>query len=175
MTTQDMFMKFNVTIEIPRGSRNKYELDHETGRIKLDRRLFTSTQYPHDYGFIDDTLGLDGDPLDALVLLDDPTFPSCLIECRAVAMLRMADEKGRDDKVLCVPAGDPRFDHICELGDVPKEQQQEIQHFFEVYKNLEPGKDVSSNISWTGRNDAEKEIINSYARLKEQEKASGKH
>ena len=101
-------LHFDVTIEIPRGNKNKYEMDHETGRIRLDRTLFTSTQYPYDYGYIEGTLGEDGDPLDALVLLTEPTFPGCLIECRALAMFQMQDEMGGDDKVLCVPADDPR-------------------------------------------------------------------
>ena len=101
-------MEFDVTIEIPKGNRNKYEIDHVTGRIRLDRMLFTSTRYPDDYGFIDDTLGEDGDPLDALVLLEEPTFPGCVIRCRALGMFRMRDEKGGDDKVLCVPASDQR-------------------------------------------------------------------
>ncbi|CAM5642751.1 Inorganic pyrophosphatase [Streptomyces tendae] len=87
-------MEFDVTIEIPKGSRNKYEVDHETGRIRLDRRLFTSTAYPTDYGFVENTLGEDGDPLDALVILDEPTFPGCLIRCRAIGMFRMTDEAG---------------------------------------------------------------------------------
>ena len=98
---EGMVMEFDVTIEIPKGNRNKYEIDHETGRIRLDRMLFTSTRYPDDYGFIDDTLGEDGDPLDALVLLEEPTFPGCVIRCRALGMFRMRDEKGGDDKVLC--------------------------------------------------------------------------
>src|SRR5688572_28291889 len=101
-------MHFDVTIEIPQGSRNKYEVDHATGRIRLDRMLFTATRYPADYGYIEDTLGEDGDPLDALVLLEEPTFPGCLIRCRALGMFRMRDEAGGDDKVLCVPAGDQR-------------------------------------------------------------------
>ena len=96
-------MEFDVTIEIPSGSRNKYELDHKTGRIKLDRRLFTSTRYPADYGFVEQTLGEDGDPLDALVLIEDSTFPGCLIRCRTLGMFRMKDEAGGDDKVMCSP------------------------------------------------------------------------
>ncbi len=100
-------MDFDVTIEIPKGSRNKYEVDHHTGRIRLDRTLFTATQYPADYGFIDNTLGQDGDPLDALVLLEAPTFPGCLVTARAIGMFRMTDEAGPDDKVLCVSANDP--------------------------------------------------------------------
>ncbi len=100
-------MEFDVLIEIPRGSRNKYEVDHETGRMRLDRTLFTSTQYPADYGYIENTLGEDGDPLDALVLLQgDPLFPGVLVRCRAIGMFHMTDEKGGDDKVLAVPAGD---------------------------------------------------------------------
>jgi inorganic pyrophosphatase len=101
-------VEFDVTIEIPKGQRNKYELDHATGRIRLDRMLFTSTRYPDDYGFIEDTLGEDGDPLDALVLLEEPTFPGCLIRCRALGMFRMWDEAGGDDKVLCFLVGDQR-------------------------------------------------------------------
>ena len=108
-------MEFDVVIEIPKGQRNKYEMDHETGRIRLDRMLFTSTRYPADYGFIEDTLADDGDPLDALVLLEEPTFPGCLIRCRAIGMFRMRDEKGADDKVLCVaghrPADGPSARH----------------------------------------------------------------
>ena len=105
-------MEFDVTIEIPKGNRNKYEVDHETGRIRLDRTLFTATRYPADYGFVDGTLGDDGDPLDALVMLDEPTFPGCVVRARAVGMFHMRDEAGGDDKVLCVPAGDPRLEHI---------------------------------------------------------------
>jgi inorganic pyrophosphatase len=105
-------VEFDAVIEIPKGQRNKYEMDHETGRIRLDRMLFTSTRYPADYGFIEDTLADDGDPLDALVLLDEPTFPGCLIRCRAIGMFRMRDEMGSDDKVLCVPATDPRMAHL---------------------------------------------------------------
>ena len=100
-------MEFDVLVEIPKGQRNKYEVDHASGRIRLDRTLFTSTQYPADYGFIENTLGLDGDPLDALVLLQEPTFPGCLIKCRAIGMFRMTDEAGGDDKVLCVPVDRP--------------------------------------------------------------------
>jgi len=108
-------MEFDVFIEIPKGTRNKYELDHKTNRLRLDRTLFTATQYPSDYGFIEDTLGQDGDPLDALVLLSEPTFPGCLIRARAIGMFRMTDEKGPDDKVLCVPAGDPRQEDLRDI------------------------------------------------------------
>ncbi len=157
-------MEFDVTIEIPAGQRNKYEMDHETGRIRLDRMLFTSTRYPHDYGFVDDTLGEDGDPLDALVLLSEPTFPGCLIRCRAIGMFHMRDEAGGDDKVLCIPTGDPRVKHIRDLHDVSDFDRLEIQHFFETYKDLEPGKSVEG-AHWAGREEAEAEIGRSRARL----------
>src|SRR5690606_40360460 len=97
-------VEFDVLVEIPKGSRNKYEVDHETGRIHLDRMLFTSMTYPEDYGFVENTLGNDGDPLDAIVILQAPTFPGCIVRCRAVGMFKMTDEAGGDDKILCVPA-----------------------------------------------------------------------
>ncbi len=160
-------MEFDVTIEIPKGSRNKYEVDHETGRIRLDRRLFTSTAYPTDYGFVENTLGEDGDPLDALVILDEPTFPGCLIRCRAIGMFRMTDEAGGDDKLLCVPSTDPRVEHLRDIHHVSEFDRLEIQHFFEVYKDLEPGKSVEG-ADWVGRVDAEAEIERSYKRFKDQ-------
>jgi inorganic pyrophosphatase len=157
---------FDVTIEIPKGQRNKYEMDHETGRIRLDRMLFTSTRYPTDYGFIEGTLAEDGDPLDALVLLDEPTFPGCLIQCRAIGMFRMRDENGRDDKVLCVAATDPRMAHLSDIADVSEFELLEIQHFFEVYKELEPGKEVEA-AKWVGAGEAIAEIEACRARLDE--------
>jgi inorganic pyrophosphatase len=165
-------VEFDVTIEIPKGQRNKYEMDHETGRIRLDRMLFTSTRYPADYGFIDDTLANDGDPLDALVLLDEPTFPGCLIKCRAIGMFRMRDEMGPDDKVLCVPSTDPRMAHFRNIADVSEFDLLEIQHFFEVYKALEPGKMVEA-ATWVGIDEAEAEILESRKRLTDQ--ATGHH
>ncbi len=161
--TKENDVEFDVTIEIPAGQRNKYEVDHETGRIRLDRMLFTSTRYPHDYGFVEGTLGQDGDPLDALVVLDEPTFPGCLIRCRAIGMFRMTDEAGGDDKVLCVPSGDPRVEHIRDIHHMPEFDRLEIQHFFEVYKDLEPGKSVEG-ATWVGRIEAEAEIIASTER-----------
>ncbi len=124
-------------IEIPGGSRNKYELDPETGKIFLDRMLFTATRYPADYGFIEGTLGGDGDPLDALVFVGEPTFPGCRIEVRAVGMFVMRDEKGMDEKVLCVPLRDPAWSHVQELSDLRPTLLAEIEHFFSVYKDLE--------------------------------------
>jgi inorganic pyrophosphatase len=162
---QTMRVQFDVTVEIPKGQRNKYELDHATGRIRLDRMLFTSTRYPADYGYIENTLGQDGDPLDALVLLDEPTFPGCLITCRAIGMFRMTDEAGGDDKVLTVPATDPRMSHLIDITDVPEFDRLEIQHFFETYKDLEPGKSVEG-AEWVGREAAEAEIIASLERVK---------
>ncbi|MEV2275770.1 inorganic diphosphatase [Nocardiopsis sp. NPDC049922] len=159
-------MEFDVTIEIPKGERNKYEVDHETGRIRLDRMLFTSTTYPADYGFVEGTLGEDGDPLDALVLLKAPTFPGCLIRARAIGMFRMRDEAGGDDKLLCVPATDPRMEHLRDIHHVNEFERLEIQHFFEVYKDLEPGKSVEG-ATWVGRHEAELEIIASVKRAEE--------
>ena len=159
-------MQFDVTVEIPKGQRNKYELDHATGRIRRDRMLFTSTRYPADYGYIEETLGMDGDPLDALVLLEEPTFPGCLITCRAIGMFRMTDEKGGDDKVLTVPATDPRMAHLMDINDVSEFDRLEIQHFFETYKDLEPGKSVEG-ADWVGREEAEAEIKASRGRALE--------
>jgi inorganic pyrophosphatase len=150
-------VEFDVIVEIPQGQRNKYEMDHGSGRIRLDRMLFTSTRYPADYGFIEGTFADDGDPLDALVLLQEPTFPGCVIRCRAVAMFRMRDENGADDKVMCVPATDPRVSHIRDIGDISEFDRLEIQHFFEVYKELEPGK-VVEGTAWADREAAVAEI-----------------
>ena len=135
-------MELLATIEIPQGSRNKYEVDHETGRVKLDRYLYTSMQYPADYGFIEDTLGNDGDPLDVLVLLPEPLFPGVLIDIRPIGMFQMEDEAGGDDKVLAVPAGDPRWDSYTDISDVDQFMLDSIEHFFNRYKDLEPGKYV---------------------------------
>ena len=159
-------MEFDVLVEIPKGQRNKYEVDHESGRMRLDRTLFTSTQYPADYGFIEDTLGEDGDPLDVLVLQHgDPLFPGVVVRCRAIGMFRMTDEKGGDDKVLAVPATDPRLEHLRDINHVSKFDRLEIQHFFEVYKDLEPGKSVEG-AEWVGREEAEAEILASIERAK---------
>ncbi|MBP3222302.1 MAG: inorganic diphosphatase [Actinomycetaceae bacterium] len=160
-------MEFDVTVEIPKGSRNKYEVDHETGRIHLDRYLFTTMHYPDDYGYIDNTLGLDGDPLDAIVILDEPTFPGCVIRCRAIGLFRMTDEKGGDDKVLCVPV-DPRTQWRQDISDVSQFHLDEIKHFFESYKDLEPGKSVEEGSHWLGKEVAEQEITAAFARAKEE-------
>lgn len=156
-------MIFDVVIEIPAGSRNKYEIDHKTGQIRLDRMLFTSTRYPYDYGFVENTLSLDGDPLDALVMLDEPTFPGCVVSCRAIGMLRMSDEAGGDDKLLCVAAGDVRKDYLTNISDLPSFELEEIKHFFQVYKSLEPNKAVQGG-DWVDHKAAEDEINASYKR-----------
>ena len=158
-------LTFDVTVEIAKGGKNKYEVDHATGRIRLDRMLFTATRYPADYGYIEETLGEDGDPLDALVLLDEPTWPGCLVAARPIGMFHMRDEAGGDDKILCIPAGDPRKAHITELEHISEFDRLEIQHFFETYKDLEPGKSVEG-ANWVGREEAEAEIIASLERAK---------
>ena len=127
-------------VEVPSGSRNKYEVDAETGHIVLDRRLFTSMSYPADYGFVEGTLGEDGDPLDALILVGDPTFPGCMIDVRVVGVFHMADEKGPDEKIICVPLKDPAWMRISDVHDIPAELRNEIEHFFQVYKDLEEEK-----------------------------------
>jgi inorganic pyrophosphatase len=165
-------VEFDVTIEIPQGQRNKYEMDHRTGRIRLDRTLFTATQYPADYGFIEESLGEDGDPLDALVLVQEPTFPGCLICCRAIGMFRMRDEKGGDDKVLCVPTAEARLAHLQDIDNVDEFYKLEIQHFFQVYKALEPGKMVE-DAHWVGRAEAEQEIRKSWQRARDADELSG--
>ncbi len=130
----------SVVIEIPKGSRNKYEYDQEKKIIKFDRMLFSSVHYPSDYGFIPETLAEDGDPLDALVLVTEPTFPGCLIEARPIGLFKMVDEKGIDDKILCVPTAEPLWNHIFALEEVPNNLLMEIEHFFAIYKDLEKKK-----------------------------------
>jgi inorganic pyrophosphatase len=153
-------MDIEVVVEIPRGSRNKYEADHDTGEIWLDRLLFTATNYPTDYGFVPETLAEDGDPLDALVLLDEPTFPGCHVRARVVGVFWMTDEKGPDAKLLCVPSGDPRWKDIVDLDDLRVSRPmlvEEIEHFFDVYKMLEPGKGTEVR-GWEGAAAAAAEV-----------------
>ena len=121
-------------VEIPKGSRNKYEWDEELQAIKLDRFLFSSVVYPTDYGFIPDTLGEDGDPLDAMVCVSEPTFPGCVIPVKVIALFRMRDDKGIDDKVCCVPLSDPNWNHMESLDDLPQPLRDEISHFYAIYK-----------------------------------------
>jgi inorganic pyrophosphatase len=129
-----------VVVEIPGGSRNKYEMDHDTGQVFLDRMLFTATRYPADYGFIEGTMGEDGDPLDALVFVGEPTFPGCRIHARPIGNFGMRDEKGQDDKILCVPLHDPAWSYVEKLDDLRPTLRNEIEHFFQVYKDLEEKK-----------------------------------
>jgi len=129
-----------VVVEVPMGSRNKYELDKERGVYVLDRMLFSAVHYPGDYGFVDETLGKDGDPLDVVVILGEPTFPGCRILGRILGNLDMADDKGQDDKLLCVPDTDPRWRKLNDVEDVPPHMLAEIAHFFGVYKDLEEKK-----------------------------------
>lgn len=158
-------MKHDVTIEIPAGSRVKYEVDHETGRIHLDRVLFTPMQYPTHYGYFDDTLGLDGDPLDALVYIPGVDLhPGVVVEARPIGVLNMTDDGGEDAKVVCVPS-DPRFDHIQNVEDLGEFLREEIEHFFTRYKDLEPGKWVKVE-GWADRAAAEKELQESIERFK---------
>lgn len=160
-------MEVEVTVEIPAGSRNKYEIDHVSGRIRLDRTLFTATRYPADYGFIEETLSEDGDPLDCLVLVAEPTFPGCLITARPIGVFWMRDEKGPDAKILAVPAGDARTP-VKDITGLPELVLLEISHFFEIYKDLEPGK--SSDVhGWEGRSEAEREIEASRKRYRAQQ------
>ncbi len=128
---------FDVLIEIPKGSRNKYEYDFELKKIRFDRMLFSSMMYPADYGFIPETLALDGDPLDVLVLGAQPTFPMCVMEVKPIGVFHMADEKGPDEKVICVPISDPIWNELNDLSDVNPHLVKEIEHFFQVYKDLE--------------------------------------
>jgi inorganic pyrophosphatase len=141
-----------VIIEIPRGSRNKYEMDKATGTIRLDRVLYSSVHYPTDYGFIPRTLAEDGDPLDILVLVEEPTFPGCRLLARPIGLLRMRDDKGPDDKVIAVPAADPRFAQVEDLTDVSAHWQREIETFFRTYKLLEERE--TEIYGWDGRDAA---------------------
>ncbi len=125
-------------VEIPKGSRNKYEYDPVLRAIKLDRFVSASVVYPTDYGYVPDTLAPDGDPLDVLVCVSEPTFPGCVIATKVVGLFRMADEKGPDDHVVCVPCNDPGWNSLEDVDDLPRQLRAEIGHFFSVYKDLDP-------------------------------------
>jgi inorganic pyrophosphatase len=156
---------FSCIIEIPQGSRNKYEWDHERQRLVLDRFLFSSVVYPTDYGFIPETLGLDGDPLDVMCCVSEPTFPGCMIDVKPIALFRMEDDQGIDDKVLCVPLSDPGWNAMERLEDIPERLRDEIAHFFSIYKDLEQ-KAVKVD-GWYSREDAIAEIDASRERLRD--------
>ncbi len=136
--------KFDVFVEIPSGSRNKYEFDFELKKMRFDRLLFSSMKYPTDYGFIPETLALDNDPLDVLVLSTEPMIPGLLVEVKPIGVFYMSDDKGNDEKIICVPTGDPLQRELNDLGDVNKHLLKEIEHFFKVYKDLE-NKKVETN------------------------------
>ena len=157
-------MNTEVIIEVPKGHRNKYEIDHATGRVHLDRYLFTPMAYPADYGFIENTLGEDGDPMDALVVIPEPVFPGVVVHARIVGVFKMTDEAGGDDKLLCV-LDDPRFEDFQELDDISQFTRDEIEHFFVHYKDLEPGKEVKA-AGWGSREDAERIYQESIERFK---------
>ena len=149
-------MTFDVLIEIPKGSRNKYEYDFELKKIRYDRMIFSSMMYPADYGFVPETLALDGDPLDVLVLVTEPTFPGCVIEVKPIGVFHMADEKGPDEKIICVPVSDPIGNKVDDLSGLNPHLIKEIEHFFRVYKDLEEKKvDVGD---WGNAKEA-KEIV----------------
>ncbi len=159
-------LSVTVMIEIPKGSRNKYEYDKEKRVLRFDRMLFSAVHYPSDYGFIPDTVAQDGDPLDALVLVWEPTFPGCLIEARPVGLFKMWDEKGLDEKILCVPVSDPLWNYIESLADVPPHLLKEIAHFFAIYKDLEEKK--TGVEGWEDRDAAVKVIRESEHRYRNQ-------
>jgi inorganic pyrophosphatase len=154
----------NMIVEIPKGRRNKFELDKETGLIKLDRYLYSSSVYPGDYGFIPQTLAADGDPLDILVMVNEPTFSGCLIEARVVGMFRMKDKGADDFKVLGVPHADPLFAHVKKLDDVPPHFLREVEHFFGTYKQLEGAH--TESLGWIGAEESTKEVRDSVDRFR---------
>ena len=161
--------RLNVVVEIPRGSRNKYELDKETGLLRFDRLLYSAVHYPGDYGFIPRTLADDGDPLDALVIVTEPTFPGCLIEVRPVGVFVMEDEKGVDEKILAVPVKDPLHHEYRVLHDVPPHFLREVEHFFSIYKDLE-GKATSIE-GWEDLDEAHRIVLESMERYEPPESA----
>jgi inorganic pyrophosphatase len=170
MTRQDE-ITVDVLVEIPKGSRNKYEYDKQKKVVRYDRMIFSSMHYPSDYGFVPETLALDGDPLDALVLVSEPTFPGCIIEVKPLGLFRMEDEKGPDAKLLCVPVSDPIWNKLNELQDVNPHLLNEIEHFFKVYKDLEKKKVGIEG--WEDRDSAIKTIRASQKRYWDDLKALG--
>ncbi len=154
-------------VEIPKGSRNKYEYDPEIGAITLDRFLSSSVVYPTDYGFVPETLAPDGDTLDALICVSEPTFPGCVIKCRMIGLFDMEDEHGLDSKLLCVPCNDPLWSTLERLEDLPQQLRNEIGHFFAIYKDLEPGKE-SIVKGWRDQDAAVEELKQCRRRYAEQ-------
>ncbi len=136
--------RFSAVVEISKGSKNKYELDKETGLLKLDRVLYTSTHYPANYGFIPGTLSLDGDPLDVLIVCQENILPMTIVDCKPIGVLNMIDCDEEDEKIIAVPLGDPAMNWYSDLDQLPQHTRDEITHFFEVYKSLE-GKKTAVN------------------------------
>ncbi|WP_317167207.1 inorganic diphosphatase [Blattabacterium cuenoti] len=147
-----MKINFDVLIEIPKGSRNKYEFDKKNNLIRLDRVLYSPMSYPTDYGFIPKTLSMDGDPLDALVFLTEPTVPGCLIKVKPIGIFFMVDEKGEDEKIICVPINDPNYNTLNSIHEISIHSKKEIEHFFSVYKDLENKKVQIGN--WKNKEEA---------------------
>ncbi len=154
----------HLLVEIPKGSRNKYEWDEELQAIKLDRFLFSSVVYPTDYGFIPDTHAEDGDPLDAMCIVSESTFPGCMIPVKVIGLFKMLDDGEVDDKILCVPLQDPNLNHVEGLGDVGEQLKAEIAHFFAIYKGPE-GKIVEVD-GWYDREEALKAIAEARERYR---------
>ena len=157
--------EINVVVEIPQGSRNKYEYDKEMNAFKLDRALHSPIYYPGDYGFVPRTLAEDDDPLDVLILVIQPTFPGCIVKARPIGLLKMIDDGKPDDKVLAVPVGEPDFADIHNYTQIFSHQLRKISHFFETYKALE-GKETSTG-PWTDAADARRIILESMQRFNE--------
>lgn len=154
--------EMRAVVEIPRGSRNKYELDKDTGMFRLDRVLYSAVHYPGDYGFFPQTYAEDNDPLDALVMVTVSTFPGCVIDVRPIALFRMKDRDEMDEKILCVPAKDPLYEDYLTIGDVPRHFLKEVEHFFSVYKDLEGAR--VTPMGWEDRDAARTVILESMAR-----------
>lgn len=160
--------KMNVIIEIPRGSKNKYEIDKKTGLIALDRTMHTAQDYPMDYGFVPQTLWDDGDALDVIVLTTFPLLPSVLVRARPVAILNMTDSGDSDDKIIAVPVDDPRFSEIHDLADINKHTLKEIEHFFSTYKKLQDKEVVI--LGFKGKDKAQKAFLRSVEMYKSEDR-----
>lgn len=161
----DQISSFDVLIEIPKGSRNKYEYDFKLKKVRYDRMIFSSMMYPADYGFVPETLALDGDALDVLVLVTEPTFPGCVMEVKPIGVFHMEDEKGPDEKIICVPVSDPVWNRVGDLSELNPHLIKEIEHFFQVYKDLEKKK-VSIG-GWGDHKEAKEIVAKCVNRFKE--------
>ncbi|HTU83969.1 MAG TPA: inorganic diphosphatase [Solirubrobacteraceae bacterium] len=154
-------------VEIPKGSRNKYEFDPSFGAIKLDRFVSASVVYPTDYGYVPDTLAPDGDPLDVLICVSEPTFPGCLVPAKTIGLFRLRDEKGPDDHVVCVPCHDPGWNEFDDVDQLPTQLRAEISHFFSVYKDLDQNRH-SEVLGWGNRESGLRAIREARARFRAQ-------